>query len=135
MKRLVLLTLLATSLLTGSAGALQAIVWDRDLQIKLGYGELSSNKLSMRVVGNFSGPVVVLFARDDSEKNSFIGLQPRYDGFLKNGQLSVDLPDAAENVTFTKFLSSYKLTASLQNAGQNVSLPGLKASSEKDSKK
>lgn len=120
--------LCAAWLLHGSAGALQAIVWDRDLQTKLGYGEVVGNKLNLELVSDYSGPVVVLFARDSSEKSAYSGLASRYDGLLKNGQLTIDTANASENVTLTKFLSSFKLSLSLQSAGQNVSLPGLKVS-------
>ena len=130
MKRIAL-SLLVSALLT-QAQALQVIVWDRDLQTKLGYGELSGSKLSLQLIADYSGPVVVLFARDNKEKNSFSGLLPRYDGSLRSGQLNLDVPDAAsstpQSITFGKFLGGFKLTLSLQSAGQNVSLPGLKAS-------
>ncbi|AWN24139.1 hypothetical protein DKM44_13635 [Deinococcus irradiatisoli] len=129
------LTILCAALLQSSAGALQAIVWDRDLQTKLGYGEVVGSKLNLELVSDYSGPVVVLFARDSSEKTAYNGLASRYDGLLKNGQLTIDLDSAQENVTFSKFLSSFKLSLSLQSAGQNVSLPGLKVSPGKDNKK
>ena len=128
--KLPFLTLLLALLLHSGASALQVIVWDRDLQTKLGYGELSGSKLSVQLVPDYTGAVVVLFARDGSEKNSYAGLQPRYDGILRNGQLSLDTPESADNVPFAKFLSSFKLNLSLQNAAQNVTLPGLKIAPE-----
>ncbi|GAA4004673.1 hypothetical protein GCM10022631_14590 [Deinococcus rubellus] len=135
MKRFVLPTLLVMLLLQTSAGALQVIVWDRDLQTKLGYGELSGSKLNLQLVTDYTGPVVVLFARDSSEKSAYSGLAPRYDGVLKNGQLNLDMPDSPDNVTLSKFLGSFKLSLSVQAAGQNVTLPGLKIAPEKDNKK
>ena len=133
MKRFLLLTLLA-ALLSG-ASALQVLVWDRDLQTKLGYGDLSGSKLTMQLVSDYSGPVIVLFARDASEKNSFVGLQSRYDGLLKGGQLSLDTPDFPDNVTLSKFLGTFKLSVSVQSAAQTISLPGLKAAPDKENKK
>ncbi len=134
MKRFVLPSLLVTLLLQTSAGALQVIVWDRDLQTKLGYGELSGSKLNLQLVTDYSGPVVVLFARDGSEKSAYSGLAARYDGVLRNGQLGLDTPGSADNVTLSKFLGSFKLSLSVQGAGQNVTLPGLKIAPEKDIK-
>lgn len=131
MKRPTLIFLFAT-LLSSSAGALQVIVWDRDLQTKLGYGEVSAGKLNLQLVTDYSGPVVVLFARDSTEKTAYSGLAPRYDGLLKNGLLNIDAPD---NVTLSKFLGSFKLSLAVQGAGQNVTLPGLKTAPEKDPKK
>ncbi len=132
MKRSLLMTFLAA--LLSSASALQVLVWDRDLQTKLGYGDLSGSKLTLQLVSGYSGPVIVLFARDASEKNSFAGLQSRYDGLLKGGQLSLDVPDFPENVTLSKFLGSFKLSVAVQSAAQTISLPGLKAAPEKDNK-
>ncbi|WP_420595680.1 hypothetical protein [Deinococcus sp.] len=126
MKRIVLLSLLA-ALLHTPAEALQVIVWDRDLQTKLGYGEVVSSTLNMQLVPDYSGPVVVLFARDDREKTTFSDLAARYDGVLRAGQLSLDVPGTPGSVTFSKFLGSFKLNLSLQSAGQSISLPGLKA--------
>ena len=121
---------LVMALLLSQAQALQVIVWDRDLQTKLGYGEVLGSKLSLQLVADYSGPVVVLFARDSKEKGSFPGLLPRYDGMLRSGQLNLDVPDPAsaapQDTTFSKFLGSFKLTLSVQSAGQNISLPGLK---------
>ncbi|TSA82476.1 hypothetical protein FNU79_13785 [Deinococcus detaillensis] len=134
MKRPALIFLFAM-LLPASAGALQVIVWDRDLQTKLGYGEVSASKLNLQLVTDYNGPVVVLFARDSTEKNAYSGLAPRYDGLLKNGLLNINVPDNTENVTLSKFLGSFKLSLSVQSAGQNVTLPGLKTAPEKDPKK
>ncbi|WP_293911698.1 hypothetical protein [Deinococcus sp.] len=131
--KLPLLTLLLALLLHSGASALQVIVWDRDLQTKLGYGELSGGKLNVQLVPDYTGAVVVLFARDGSEKNSYAGLQSRYDGVLRNGKLNLDTPDSADNVPFDRFLSTFKLGLSLQNAAQNVTLPGLKAAPDSKS--
>jgi hypothetical protein len=130
--KLPLLTIIFALLLHSGASALQVIVWDRDLVTKLGYGELSGNKLSVQLVPDYTGAVVVLFAQSSSEKekNTFSGLQSRYDGVLRGGQLSLDTSESGENVPFAKFLSTFKIGLSLQNAAQNITLPGLKVAPE-----
>ncbi|UQN07614.1 hypothetical protein [Deinococcus sp. QL22] len=127
--------------LAAPAHGLKLIVWDRELQTKLGYGESSGNKFSVQLVPNYSGPVVVLFSQTDEEKAkaSFPGLQSRYDGTLKAGQLILQAPEqrlstlsanaVAGNTTLTlaRFLSAFKLSVSGSPSGQTLSLPGLKA--------
>lgn len=112
-------------LLLWPAQALQAIVWDRDLQTKLGYGETANGKLTIQLVDDYSGPVVLLLARESGEKGQYAGLQPRYDGVLKNGQLSLK-DDGGQALSLGKLLGPYKLSVSVQSA--SVTLPGLKAS-------
>lgn len=127
--------------LAAPAQGLKLIVWDRELQTKLGYGESSGSKFNVQMVGNYSGPVVALFSQTDEEKakGSFAGLQSRYDGTLKAGQLTLQAPEqrlsagslnaAAPNTTLTlaRFLAAFKLSVSGQPSGQTLSLPGLKA--------
>ena len=121
--RRVALGLLALLCLSLPAGALQLIVWDPQLQTKLGFGEVSGGRLNLQLVGEYSGPVVALFTRDAAEKSSYPGLQPRYDGTLRGGQLSLNTPDSTP---ITRFLGGYKLNLNLQNAPRPVTLPGLK---------
>ncbi|MFB9993843.1 hypothetical protein ACFFLM_17940 [Deinococcus oregonensis] len=128
--------------LAAPAQGLKLIVWDRELQTKLGYGESSGSKFSVQMVGNYNGPVVVLFSQTDDEKDrgSFPGLQSRYDGTLKGGQLTLQAseqrlsaqsvtPNGTPNtaLTLARFLSAYKLNVTGQPSGQSLSLPGLKA--------
>lgn len=138
MKRLVLPLLLLA--LASPAQALKLIVWDSEMQTKLGAGESSGNRLSVQLVRDYSGPVKVIFSQsnDEKSKNAFAGLQSSYDGLLKNGQLSlltdaapsantmlrmsVPAPDAAAptapNPTpLSKFLQQYKLTLVGQPTG------------------
>lgn len=139
------LSLLLFLALAAPAQGLKLIVWDRELQTKLGYGESTGSKFSVQMVPNYSGPVVVLFSQTDEEKTkgSFPGLQSRYDGTLKAGQLTLQAPEqrvtaqslasaqaAPTNTTLTlaRFLSAYKLSVAGGPAGQSLSLPGLKAS-------
>ncbi|ANE44646.1 hypothetical protein [Deinococcus puniceus] len=140
MKRRTFLLILLFALAAPAQG-LKLIVWDRELQTKLGYGESTGNKFSVQLVPNYSGPVVVLFSQTDEEKakGSFPGLQSRYDGTLKAGQLTLQAPEqrmstqtanaAAANTTLTlaRFLSTFKLSVSGQPSGQTLSLPGLKS--------
>ncbi len=116
-------------LLSLNTQALQVIVWDRDLQTKLGYGVVSANKLNVQLVSDYSGPVVTLFARESSEKNLYSDLQDRYDGVLKAGQLSLK-DDKGQNVNLAKLLSGYKIALVTQANAQSVSLPGLKSASD-----
>lgn len=123
------LTLLCLSLaLNAPARALTLTVWDRELQTKLGYGETVGGKLNLQLVGNYTGPVVVLFAQTESERarNAFPDLETRYDGLLKNGQLNL-LGDEPQNppVTLTKFLSGLKLTPGTWTT-PSLTLPGLR---------
>ncbi|MDB5045137.1 MAG: hypothetical protein JWQ08_1187 [Deinococcus sp.] len=127
--------------LAAPAQGLKLIVWDRELQTKLGYGESSGSKFSVQMVPNYNGPVVVLFSQTDDEKakGSFPGLQSRYDGSLKAGQLTLQAPEqrlsaqslngasANNTLTLARFLSVFKLNVTGQPSGQALSLPGLKA--------
>ncbi len=129
---LALLTLLA---LASPAQALKLIIWDRELQTKLGYGETSGNRMVVQLVPDYAGPVVVLFSRDDDDKarGLYPALKSRYDGDLKGGQLTLDAPSGT--VTLARFLTGLKLTLQTQTAGQSLSLPGLRAVPEKDKAK
>ncbi|MFD1731738.1 hypothetical protein ACFSC4_12725 [Deinococcus malanensis] len=73
--------------LASPAGALQFIVWDRDFQTKVGYGESSGGKFNVQLLPRYSGPVVVLFSQTDEERRraTFPTLLSRYDGFLREG--------------------------------------------------
>ncbi|MDV6373210.1 hypothetical protein [Deinococcus arenicola] len=140
----ILIPLLCLTALASTAGALKVQVWDRDLQTKVGDGESSGSKLTMQFVGDYDGPVVVLFAQTDEEKTrvTFPGLKSSYSGTLSKGQLTLQMPAASGEravntpLTLSKFLTPFKLTLSAQPAGQSLSLPGLKTvdSSAKDSK-
>lgn len=129
-KRFACLLMLLLSL---PAQALQLIVWDRDLQTKLGYGESSGGKLNMQLVNDYSGPVVLLIAREGNERAMYTGLESRYDGLLKNGQLALK-DDNGQNVNLSKLLGNYKISLNIQNSAQSVSLPGLKTGSDPKSK-
>lgn len=133
------LTLLALLTLAAPAQALKLSVWDRELQTKLGDGESVGGKFNVRLVGDYDGPVVVLFAQTDEEKAraAFPGLKNRYNGTLMAGQLSLQpvvsssfsgtsLPVPNSGVTLAKFLAPFKLIVVSQPAGQSLSLPGLK---------
>ncbi|WP_175607514.1 hypothetical protein [Deinococcus marmoris] len=135
----ILLPLLCLTALVPAAGALKVQVWDRELQTKVGDGESSGSKLVMQFVGDYDGPVVVLFAQTDEEKSRvmFPGLKSSYNGSLSKGQLTLQVPgvsgasvtrDSAANtsLTLSKFLTPFKLTLSAQPAGLSLSLPGLK---------
>lgn len=120
-----LLTLLT---LSTPAAALQLIVWDRDLSTKLGDGESSGGKVTVRLAGDYSGPVVVLFAQSDEERarNAFPGLKSRYAGSLVNGQLNILAEDRGAAQSITKFLGAHRVTATVQVASAALSLPGLR---------
>ncbi|MBZ9714781.1 hypothetical protein [Deinococcus multiflagellatus] len=115
-----LLTLLS---LSAPAGALQLIVWDREMNIKLGSGESSGGRMTVRLVDDYDGPVVVLFAPSDDERarGTFAGLKSRYTGTLNDGQLILE-----GGTTLARLLTPFKLSVSLQRAGQSLSLPGLR---------
>ena len=140
----ILIPLLCLTALAPAAQGLKVQVWDRELQTKVGDGETSGSRLIMQFVGDYDGPVVVLFAQTDEEKSrvTFPGLKSSYNGVLSKGQLTLQLPGAAganaanTSLTLSKFLSPFKLTLSAQPAGQALSLPGLKTtdSTAKDSK-
>ncbi|GAA5533784.1 hypothetical protein [Deinococcus aluminii] len=123
-RTLAFLTLLA---LASPAQALKLIVWDRELQTKLGYGETSGGRMTVQLVQDYSGPVVALFSREEDEKarSLYPGLQSRYDGMLKAGQLTLDVQNTP--VTLAKFLSGLKLNLVLQPVGQVFILPGLRS--------
>lgn len=129
-----LMPLLCLMALPPAAEALKVQVWDRELQTKVGDGETSGSKLVLQLVGEYSGPVVVLFAQTDEEKArvTFPGLKSSYNGTLNKGQLTLQLPvgpaerSANTALTLSKFLLPYKLTLSAQPAGQSLSLPGLR---------
>ncbi|WP_034387990.1 hypothetical protein [Deinococcus sp. YIM 77859] len=125
---LALLTLLA---LASPAGALKLIVWDRDLQTKLGYGESSGNQMTVQLVRDYSGPVVVLFSREEDERNRglYLTVKSRYDGTLKAGQLTLNVQNMP--VTLARFLSGLKLNLLLQPTAQVFLLPGLRTVADK----
>ena len=116
--------LLLAALTSAPVQAVRLVVWDPQLQTKLGYGEVSGGKLTLQLVPDYSGPVVALFSRDESEKNSYPGLMPRYSGQLRAGALSLE--DGGSVLSLSKFLSGFKLTPSIQNSVKTFSLPGLK---------
>lgn len=123
-----LLALLTTLTATSPVSALQLLVWDRDLSTKLGDGESSGGKVTVRLAGDYNGPVVVLFAQSDEERarNAFPGLKSRYVGTLSNGQLNVMGEERNAPQSITKFLGVYKLSATVQVASAALSLPGLR---------
>lgn len=127
------LLLLALLLIPAHAQALKLTLWNRDLTSKVGAAESSGNKFNLQVVKEYSGPVIALFSQSEDERKAglFPGLQNRYDGFLKAGQLSLLLPDdrseAADNVPgnaaaapaigLGKLLQPYKLNVAVQFTG------------------
>lgn len=127
MNRLPALAFLTLLPLAAPAQALRLIVWDRELQTKLGYGETNGDKMVVQLVKDYSGPVVVLFSRDDDEKARALypTLKSRYDGTLKGGQLSLDTPNGS--LTLARFLAGFRLTLQAQPAGQTLGLPGLRS--------
>lgn len=117
------LTLLA--LLSGaSARAVQLVVWDPQLQTKLGYGEVVGGKLNVQLVADYSGPVVALFSKETGDGPQYAALNTRYSGQLRGGTLTLN--DGGTVVSLSKFLSGFKLTPSFQNTARTFSLPGLK---------
>lgn len=111
-------TLVAVLLtLASSAGALKMSIWDREMQTTLGVGESSGNKFNVQLIKSYSGPVVILFSQTDEEKRSgtYSALQNRYDGILKNGQLTVmnadDSPATVTTLDKTTVTSSTKLSS------------------------
>ncbi|WP_022800752.1 hypothetical protein [Deinococcus ficus] len=125
MLRLPALLTLLTLLTAAPAQALKVMVVDAELQSTLGYGETSGGRLNLQLVGNYNGPVVLLFAQTDAEKKAglFPGLQARYDGTLRGGVLSLS-EGSANPVTLDKFLKGFKLTLGVNTPA--VTLPGLK---------
>jgi hypothetical protein len=122
LKMLALLALLTTV----PAQALQLVVWDTQLQTKLGYGESSGNKLNVHLVSDYSGPVIALFSQDDDDNDAYQALEDRYSGQLKSGVLTLE-DDSGSLVSLSKFLAPFKLTPTIQNAAKSFSLPGLKS--------
>ena len=125
MKRTLPLLLL---LLASPVQALKLVVWDNEMQTKVGAGESSGNRFNVQLVKDYSGPVKVLFSQsaDEKARGQFPGLQSSYDGLLKNGQLSLLVPEkvvpdknqrgpaSLQNATedsqsLSKFLQQYKL--------------------------
>ncbi|MEF2277070.1 hypothetical protein V3W47_02090 [Deinococcus sp. YIM 134068] len=134
MRRLTLphiLALLALLTLAAPAGALKLIVWDRELQTKLGYGETTDKGMTVQLVKDYNGPVVALFSREDDEKAAglFPSVQSRYDGFLRGGQLTLETPNGS--LSLARFLNGLKLDLLSQPSGQALSLPGLRAATER----
>ena len=117
---------LSVSSVLSSAQALQLVVWDPQLQTKLGYGELVGTRLNLQLVSDYSGPVVALFSRDSSEKNSYPGLLPRYGGSLRGGVLTLE-GDEGTPLTLSRLLTPYRLSVSPLNTPRSFSLPGLKS--------
>ena len=129
----ILALMLVAFLSLAQAQAVQLVVWDTQLQTKLGFGESVGGKMNLQLVTDYSGPVIALFSRDDSEKNTYPGLMPRYSGQLKGGVLTLE--DGGVSQTISKFLAPYKLTPALQNTTKTFSLPGLKTTPVKDNGK
>lgn len=129
-------TLAALLLLTLApwAGALKLRVLDPELQLNLGYGETSGSRMTVQLVRNYSGPVVLLFSRSEDERNEglFLNLQPRYLGILKAGQLTVEVGNTEQ--TLARFLGGLKPPLTVQFLSQSFTLPGLRtAPTEKTS--
>ncbi|GGR02218.1 hypothetical protein [Deinococcus ruber] len=120
------LLLLLGVLCTSPVQALELVVWDPQLQTKLGYGEVVGTRLNLQLVTDYSGPVVALFSRDSSEKNSYPGLLSRYGGSLRGGTLTLDTDDSGP-LPLSKLLSTYKLSVTPLNTTKTFSLPGLKS--------
>ncbi|BDP43258.1 hypothetical protein DAETH_32270 [Deinococcus aetherius] len=127
-RTLALLTMIA---LASPAQALKLIIWDRELQTKLGYGETTGKGMTVQLVKDYTGPVVALFSREDEEKAAglYASVQSRYDGFLRAGQLNLETPGGS--VTLRRFLEGLKLNLLPQPAGQTLLLPGLRAATDK----
>lgn len=125
---LALLTLFA---LASSAQALKLTVWDPELQLKVGYGETSGTRMTVQLVRDYSGPVKVVFSREEDEKarSLYPSLQSSYPGTLKAGQLTLEVGNTT--VTLARFLSGLKLTLTSQPTGQIFSLPGLRNVTDK----
>ncbi|MDL2343256.1 hypothetical protein QOL99_03730 [Deinococcus sp. MIMF12] len=121
-------TLAALLLLTlaSGAGALKLRVFDPELQLNLGYGESSGGRMTVQLVRNYSGPVVLLFSRSEDERNEglFLNLQPRYLGVLKAGQLTLEVGNTEQ--TLARFLGGLKPALSVQLVTQSLTLPGLR---------
>lgn len=131
MTRLPFLALLAVLACASPARALKLIVWDRELQTKLGYGETDGKDMTVQLVKDYTGPVVVLFSREDDEKAAglYPNVQSRYDGFLRASQLTLETPGGS--MTLKRFLEGLKLNLLPQPAGQTLLLPGLRAATDR----
>ncbi|WP_245872785.1 hypothetical protein [Deinococcus planocerae] len=128
-RTLALLTLLAFA---SPAQALKLIVWDRELQTKLGYGETNGKGgMTVQLVRDYTGPVVALFSREEDEKAAglYANVQSRYDGFLRAGQLTLETPGGS--LPLKRFLDGLKLNLLPQPTGQTLLLPGLRAGADK----
>lgn len=112
--------------LASSAGALKLRVFDPELQLNLGYGESSGGRMTVQMVRNYSGPVVLLFSRSEDERNEglFLGLQPRYQGTLKAGQLTLEVGNTEQ--TLARFLGGLRPALGVQFVTQSLTLPGLR---------
>ncbi|MVN88832.1 hypothetical protein GO986_19000 [Deinococcus sp. HMF7620] len=123
-----ILALLTLLMLATPASALKLIVWDRDLLTKLGDGESSGGRVTLRLVTDYSGPVVVLFAPTEEERTrgGLSALKSRYVGTLDDGQLTLE-----GGQSLSRLLSGFKLSLGVQPAGQSLSLPGLRNSGNK----
>ena len=121
----ILATLLLLTLASG-AGALKLSIWDPELQIQVGYGETSGSRMTVQLVRNYSGPVVLLFSRNDDEKERgvYASVQRSYPGILKAGQLTLEVGNTEQ--TLARFLAGLKLSLTVQPAGQSFTLPGLR---------
>ncbi|MFC5848454.1 hypothetical protein [Deinococcus petrolearius] len=134
-----LLLLSALLALCPPALGLKLTVRDPELQTSLGYGESSGGRFNVKLVGDYEGPVVVLFSQSDDEKarGLFPGLKSSYDGVMRAGQLflNTDAGGSGAKVTAApplrtmsvpatgtslgRFLQPFKLTVSLQTTGQS----------------
>ena len=127
---LALLFLLA---LASPAQALKLIVWDLDLKNKVADGESIGGKFTVRFDKDYTGPVIALFSQteDEKAKGTYAGLQNRYSGALRGGQLFLELEDGPApagtrtqvqapqpNVTLRELLQPFKLAVSVQPTGQ-----------------
>ncbi|MFC6591946.1 hypothetical protein ACFP81_07960 [Deinococcus lacus] len=109
MKKLLLTALL---FLVPSAQSLQMMVWDRDLETKLGYGQTRSGRMEAELVENYTGPVVVLFSTDgEAEGPQYDGLKSRYEGTLDGGKLLLKVGNSSQSLG--RFLDEYKLPTSV----------------------
>lgn len=83
--------MLACSL--SSSQALTLIVWDTEMQTKVGWGKSQNDKFLLSVLPDYDGPVIAVFSPSDKEKanNSYSKLKNRYNGQLKKSKLSLEL--------------------------------------------
>lgn len=105
--------------------ALKLVVWDTELQAKVGWGESQDGKFRVSFVAKYNGPVVMVFSQtaQEKKKHMFPDLKNKYEGVLKDSRLNIDVSaysddddsdenddDKTELVTLGKFLKKYKLT-------------------------